>query len=150
MIICCIVKIGLAVKQSVVYYIVKGDSAMALHKSGEDYLEAILILHNKKGSVRSIDIADFMGVSKPSISNAIKLLREGGFLTMDENKMIKLTKSGREEAERIYERHRFLTEGLIAIGVSPDVAEQDACKIEHDISVETFAKLKVHYEKVKG
>ncbi|MBR2784313.1 MAG: metal-dependent transcriptional regulator [Firmicutes bacterium] len=123
---------------------------MALHKSGEDYLEAILILHNKKGSVRSIDIADFMGVSKPSISNAIKLLREGGFLTMDENKMIKLTKSGREEAERIYERHRFLTEGLIAIGVSPDVAEQDACKIEHDISVETFAKLKVHYEKVKG
>ena len=84
---------------------------MRLHKSGEDYLEAILVLHNKKGSVRSIDIADYMGVSKPSISNAIKLLREGGFLVMDENKMIKLTKRGREEAERIYERHRFLKIG---------------------------------------
>ena len=122
---------------------------MGLHKSGEDYLEAILILHNKKGSVRSIDIADFMGVTKPSISNAVKLLREGGFLTMDENKMIKLTKAGREEAERVYERHRFLTEGLIAIGVDPDVAEQDACKIEHDISTETFNKLKEHSEKIK-
>ena len=115
---------------------------MRLHKSGEDYLEAILILHNKKGSVRSIDIADYMGVSKPSISNAIKLLREGGFLIMDENKMIKLTKRGREEAERIYERHRFLTESLIAIGVSPEVAEEDACKIEHDISDETFDAIK--------
>lgn len=123
---------------------------MRLHKSGEDYLEAILILHNKKGSVRSIDIADFMGVTKPSISNAIKLLREGGFLTMDENKMIKLTKSGRDEAERIYERHRFLTEWLIAIGVEPGTAEEDACKIEHDISVETFDRLKEYCERVRS
>ncbi|MBO7668483.1 MAG: metal-dependent transcriptional regulator [Firmicutes bacterium] len=123
---------------------------MRLHKSGEDYLEAILVLHNKKGSVRSIDIADYMGVSKPSISNAIKLLREGGFLVMDENKMIKLTKRGREEADRIYERHRFLTEGLIAIGVSPEVAEEDACKIEHDISAETFDRMKEYFEKVKN
>ena len=122
---------------------------MNLHKSGEDYLEAILILHNKKGSVRSIDIADFMGVSKPSISNAIKLLREGGFLVMDDSKMIKLTKSGREAAERIYERHRFLTEGLIAIGVDPDTAEKDACKIEHDLSAETFEKLKAFWDQVK-
>ena len=122
---------------------------MRLHKSGEDYLEAILILHNKKGSVRSIDIADYMGVSKPSISNAIKLLREGGFLIMDENKMIKLTKRGREEAERIYERHRFLTESLIAIGVSPEIAEEDACKIEHDISAETFDRLKEYSERIK-
>lgn len=122
---------------------------MNLHKSGEDYLEAILILHNKKGSVRSIDIADFMGVTKPSISNAIKLLREGGFLVMDDSKMIKLTKSGREAAERIYERHRFLTEGLIAIGVDPDTAEKDACKIEHDLSAETFEKLKAFWDQVK-
>ncbi|MBR5430250.1 MAG: metal-dependent transcriptional regulator [Firmicutes bacterium] len=121
---------------------------MQLHRSGEDYLEAILILHNSKGSVRSIDIAEYMGVTKPSISNAIKLLREGGSLTMDESKMIKLTKSGREEAERIYERHRFLTEGLIAIGVPPELAEQDACRIEHDISRETFECLKEHCERV--
>ena len=122
---------------------------MRLHKSGEDYLEAILILHNKKGSVRSIDIADYMGVSKPSISNAIKLLREGGFLIMDENKMIKLTKRGREEAERIYKRHRFLTESLIAIGVRPEIAEEDACKIEHDISAETFDRLKEYSDSIK-
>lgn len=122
---------------------------MRLHKSGEDYLEAILILHNKKGNVRSIDIADFMGVSKPSISNAIKLLREGGFLVMDDSKMIKLTRTGKEAAERIYERHRFLTEGLIAIGVEPDTAEKDACKIEHDLSAETFEKLKAFWDRVK-
>lgn len=113
-----------------------------LHKSGEDYLEAILVLKHKNGLVRSLDVAEHMGVSKPSISNAVRLLREGGFLTMDEAKHLELTELGREVAERIYERHILLTRGLIAIGVDPVVAERDACRIEHDISRESFDKLK--------
>ncbi len=115
---------------------------MNLHKSGEDYLEAILVLKHKNGLVRSLDVAEHMGVSKPSISNAVRLLREGGFLTMDEAKHLELTELGREVAERIYERHILLTRGLIAIGVDPVVAERDACRIEHDISRESFDKLK--------
>ena len=115
---------------------------MNLHKSGEDYLEAILVLKHKNGLVRSLDVAEHMGVSKPSISNAVRLLREGGFLTMDEAKHLELTELGREVAERIYERHILLTRGLSAIGVEPVVAEQDACRIEHDISRESFDKLK--------
>lgn len=113
-----------------------------LHKSGEDYLEAILVLKHKNGLVRSLDVAEHMGVSKPRISNAVRLLREGGFLTMDEAKHLELTELGREVAERIYERHILLTRGLIAIGVDPVVAERDACRIEHDISRESFDKLK--------
>ena len=115
---------------------------MNLHKSGEDYLEAILVLKHKNGLVRSLDVAEHMGVSKPSISNAVRLLREGGFLTMDEAKHLELTELGREVAERIYERHILLTRGLIASGVDPVVAERDACRIEHDISRESFDKLK--------
>ena len=119
---------------------------MRLHKSGEDYLEAILVLEQKNGDVRSLDLAEHMGVSKPSISNAMKLLREGGFLTMDENKLIHLTELGREVAGNIYERHVLLTKTLILIGVEPAVAEQDACRVEHDISRETFDRLKEHFE----
>ena len=119
---------------------------MRLHKSGEDYLEAILVLEQKNGDVRSLDLAEHMSVSKPSISNAMKLLREGGFLTMDENKLIHLTELGREVAENIYERHVLLTKTLILIGVEPAVAEQDACRVEHDISRETFDRLKEHFE----
>ncbi|MBQ8074746.1 MAG: metal-dependent transcriptional regulator [Oscillospiraceae bacterium] len=122
---------------------------MKLHKSGEDYLEAILVLQKKNGYVRSLDMAEYVGVTKPSISNATKLLREGGFLTMDGSKMIHLTEVGKEVAERIYERHRILTEYLTAIGVDPEIAEEDACKIEHDISKETFEKMKEHWEKEK-
>ena len=118
---------------------------MRLHKSGEDYLEAILVLEQKNGDVRSLDLAEHMGVSKPSISNAMKLLREGGFLTMDGNKLIHLTELGREVAGNIYERHVLLTKTLILIGVEPAVAEQDACRIEHDISRETFDRLKEHF-----
>lgn len=118
---------------------------MRLHKSGEDYLEAILVLEQKNGDVRSLDLAEHMSVSKPSISNAMKLLREGGFLTMDENKLIHLTELGREVAENIYERHVLLTKTLILIGVEPAVAEQDACRVEHDISRETFDRLKEHF-----
>ena len=120
---------------------------MRLHKSGEDYLEAILVLEQKNGDVRSLDLAEHMGVSKPSISNAMKLLREGGFLTMDENKLIHLTELGREVAENIYERHVLLTKTLILIGVEPAVAEQDACRIEHDISQASYDGLKAWYEK---
>ena len=115
---------------------------MQLQESGEMYLEAILVLKHKNGLVRSLDVAEHMGVSKPSISNAVRLLREGGFLTMDEAKHLELTELGREVAERIYERHILLTRGLIAIGVDPVVAERDACRIEHDISRESFDKLK--------
>ena len=119
---------------------------MRLHKSGEDYLEAILVLEQKNGDVRSLDLAEHMSVSKPSISNAMKLLREGGFLTMDGNKRIHLTELGREVAGNIFERHVLLTKTLILIGVEPAVAEQDACRIEHDISRETFDRLKEHFE----
>ena len=120
---------------------------MRLHRSGEDYLEAILILEQKRGYVRSSDVVEQINVTKPSVTNATRLLREGGFLTMDEEKLIHLTELGREVAESIYERHCILTEGLIYLGVDPETAEQDACRIEHDISRETFEKLKEHWER---
>ena len=120
---------------------------MRLHKSGEDYLEAILILEQKRGYVRSSDVAQQLSVTKPSVSNATRLLKEGGFLTMDEDKLIHLTELGHEVAESIYERHCILTEGLIFLGVDPETAEQDACRIEHDISRETFEKLKEYWER---
>ena len=115
---------------------------MTLYKSGEDYLKAILVLTNRNGAVRSLDVANYLNVTKPSVCRAMRLLKEGEFLSMDENKRIHLTELGREVAERIYERHILLTRGLIAIGVDPVVAEQDACRIEHDISRESFDKLK--------
>ena len=120
---------------------------MRLHRSGEDYLEAMLILDQKHGYVRSSDVAEQLSVTKPSVTNATRLLREGGFLTMDEEKLIHLTELGREVAESIYERHCILTEGLIYLGVDPEMAEQDACRIEHDISRETFEKLKEYWER---
>ena len=120
---------------------------MRLHRSGEDYLEAILILEQKRGYVRSSDVAEQMNVTKPSVTNATRLLNEGGFLTMDEEKLIHLTELGREVAGSIYERHCILTEGLIFLGVEPETAEQDACRIEHDISRETFEKLKEYWER---
>ena len=121
---------------------------MRLHKSGEDYLEAILILEQKRGYVRSSDVAEQMKVTKPSVTNATRLLKEGGFLTMDGDKQIRLTELGREVAESIYERHCILKEGLIYLGVDAETAEQDACRIEHDISRETFEKLKACWENI--
>ncbi len=117
---------------------------MKLHASGEDYLEAILILQKQKGesAVRSIDLAQHMGFSKPSISHAVGVLRDGGFLVMDKDGFLHLTERGREVAEKIYERHRFFTEQLIAAGVDEATAEQDACRIEHAISDTSFEKLK--------
>ena len=120
---------------------------MKLYASGEDNLEAILMLQKKNGMVRSIDLARHMEVSKPSVSHAVKTLREGGFLTMDKDYCLHLTAIGRDVAEKIYERHQFFAEQLIAAGVDQETAEQDACRIEHAISDTSFRKLK---EKVQG
>ena len=113
-----------------------------LHASGEDYLEIILVLQKKLGMVRSVDVARHMEVSKPSVCHAVATLRDGGFLTMDEDHFLHLTDVGRVVAERIYERHCFFTEQLIAAGVDPKTAEADACRIEHIISDESFDRLK--------
>ena len=116
---------------------------MKLHASGEDYLKIILVLQKKLGMVRSVDIARYMEVSKPSVCHAVATLRDGGFLTMDEDHFLHLTDVGREVAEKIYERHCFFTEQLIiAAGVDPKTAEADACRIEHIISDESFDRLK--------
>ena len=119
---------------------------MEIHESAEDYLEKILMLKNEKGYVRSIDIANMMGYSKPSISIAMKHLRENGYITMDKENLINLTDTGRAVAERIYFRHRTLMTFLEKLGVSPENAEKDACKIEHDISDESFEKLRAFAE----
>ena len=113
-----------------------------LHASGEDYLEAVLVIQKKKGMVRSVDVSRHMEVSKPSVCHAVATLRDGGFLTMDEDHFLQLTDVGREVAEKIYERHCFFTEQLIAAGVDPKTAEADACRIEHIISDESFDRLK--------
>lgn len=117
---------------------------MHLQESGEMYLETILILSEKKNDVRSIDICDEMGFSKPSISRAMHLLKDGGYLDIDENGYITLTELGREIAEKIYERHRYLTAFFVAIGVDEDTASEDACRIEHVISDKTFSAVKEH------
>ena len=121
---------------------VKRQHGTSLHASGEDYLEAVLVLQKEKGMVRSVDVARHMGVSKPSVCHAVATLRDGGFLTMDEDYSLHLTDVGREVAEKIYERHCFFTEQLIAAGVDPRTAEADACRIEHIISDESFSRLK--------
>lgn len=110
--------------------------------SGEDYLEAILVIQNQKGMVRSIDVVRHLNLSKPSVSHTVSLLQTGGFLTVDEDHFLYLTDLGREIAEKIYERHCFFTKHLIEIGVDPKTAEADACRIEHVISAETFERLK--------
>ena len=119
---------------------------MKLHASGEDYLENILVLQKKRGMVRSVDVARHMEVSKPSVCHAVATLRDGGFLMMDEDHFLHLTDVGREVAERIYERHCFFTEQLIATGVDPKTAEADACRIEHTISQDSFEKIRRAHE----
>lgn len=121
----------------------KDRGKQSLYASGEDYLEAILVLQEKLGMVRSVDVARHMGVSKASVTHATTTLRKGGFLTMDKEHYIHLTNAGRVTAEKIYERHQFFTNRLIAAGVEPKQAEQDACRMEHAISDESFAKLKM-------
>lgn len=120
---------------------------MKLHASGEDYLEAILMLQKKNGMVRSIDLARHMNFSKPSISHAVGVLKNGGFLTVDDDGFLHLTAIGREVAEKIYERHQFFTEQLVVAGVDLETAEQEACRMEHAISDTSFQKLK---EKIQG
>ena len=122
---------------------------MKLYASGEDYLEAILVLQKKLGVVRSVDVARHMEVSKPSVCHAVATLRDGGFLTMGEDHFLHLTDVGREVAERIYERHCFFTEQLIAAGVDPKTAEADACRIEHIISQDSFEKIRRAHEQGK-
>lgn len=120
---------------------------MKIYALGADYLEAVLVLQKKKGMVRSVDLARHMGFSKPSISHAVGVLKNGGFLTVDEDGYFHLTEDGREVAEKIYERHQFFTEQLVAVGVDRETAERDACRIEHAISEEAFQKLKASVEK---
>lgn len=119
---------------------------MRLNQSREDYLKAILILFNKNGYVRSADVAEQLGITRPSVSKTIGSLKENGFIRLDKNKMIFLTDHGLEIAESVYEKHRFLTEKLIFIGVDPKTAETDACKIEHALSEESFEKIKSFWE----
>ena len=119
---------------------------MKLRASGEDYLEAILVLQRQKGMVRSVDVARHLEVSKPSVSHAVTTLKEGGFLTMDEDFFLHLTDLGREIAEQTYEKHRFFTDRLIEAGVDPETAERDACRMEHVISQESFEHLKNAYK----
>lgn len=119
---------------------------MHLQESGEMYLETILILSKKSNFVRAIDVGEHMGYSKPSVSRAVGLLKAGGYIHVDENGAITLLPPGQEVAERIYERHRVLTDFFQRIGVTPDVAEADACRIEHVISEETFNAWRAHEE----
>lgn len=117
---------------------------MQLQESGEMYLETIYILTEENPNVRSIDICEHMGFSKPSVSRAVGLLKRGGYINVDMDGYISLTDVGREVAEKMYDRHRLLTDFLIGLGVNADVAANDACKIEHHISDESFEALKRH------
>ncbi|MBR5114473.1 MAG: metal-dependent transcriptional regulator [Oscillospiraceae bacterium] len=118
--------------------------AAKIQESGEMYLETILILSKKKSDVRSIDVVEYMGFSKPSVSRAMAKLREDRYIVMDEDGFIALTEKGRELAGKIYERHTALTGFLVSIGVNEETAAADACKMEHDISDETFEAMKRH------
>ena len=117
---------------------------MNLHESGEDYLETILRLREEKGQVRSIDVAGALSVSKPSVSVAMKKLRDSGHIEMDEAGLLTLTAEGEAVAQRIYERHRVIAKMLMGLGVEPETAAREACKIEHDIYADTFEKIKRH------
>ena len=117
---------------------------MNLQESGEMYLESILVLTKKKSGVRSIDISEYMGVSKPSVSRAIGLLREGGYITVDRDGYLSLTQMGQKKAEDIFSRHNVITEFLVSLGVDEETAQGDACRIEHVISTESFEAIKKH------
>lgn len=128
------------------YKKMKRVNDMQIHESAEDYLESILILKNKSGCVRSIDIVNYFDYSKPSISIAIKNLRLNGYVTVDEKGYIELTEKGMEIAERVYERHILLTKWLVALGVDEATASKDACRIEHIISDNSFEAIRKHIE----
>ena len=122
---------------------------MHVQESGEMYLETILVLSKKGKTVRSVDVSEYMGFSKPSVSRAIGLLKSGGYVEMDRDGTLTLTESGRTIAEKIYERHTLLTGFLIRLGVDEKIAAQDACKMEHDISDESFEAMKRHVLKTE-
>ena len=122
----------------------KGMIRVSLHESAEMYLETIYQLSQNQATVRSIDVAETMGYSKPSISRAVGLLKKGGYLVMEKDGSLTLTESGLEIAQKVYERHTILTNVLVRLGVSPEVAAEDACKMEHVISDETFNAMKRH------
>lgn len=122
---------------------------MGMHESGEMYLETIYVLLNKNGAVRSIDISEHMGYSKPSVSRAVGLLRSGGYILVDKDGYITLTSAGTKLAVKIYERHTLLSRLLIMLGVSPEVAAEDACRLEHAISDESFEAIKRYTEQMK-
>ena len=117
---------------------------MTVHESGEMYLEAILVLQRKQDFVRSVDVGEYLGYSKPSVSRAMGLLRKGGLITVERDGGLHLTQEGRELAEKIYERHTVLSRVLIGLGVPEEIAVEDACKIEHDISDVSFEIIKQH------
>ncbi len=123
---------------------------MKIGESAEDYLETILILKNRNGYVRSIDIATELGFSKPSVSVAMKNLRQNGYIRVDPNGYIELEDSGKAIAEKIYERHTFLSAWFIELGVDPKTAVEDACRMEHVISVNTFNAIKKHVNRIKS
>lgn len=122
---------------------------MVIHESAEDYLESILVLRERRGQVRSIDVVNELGYSKPSVSIAMKKLRESGYISMDADGSITLNESGLEIASRIYGRHKTITRFFVLLGVDPAVAAEDACKVEHDLSDETFARLKEFVERTE-
>ena len=115
---------------------------MSVHESGEMYLEAILVLKKKNGSVRSVDVSEYLGYSKPSVSRAMGILKTGGYILVEKDGAITLTETGREIAEKIYERHTVLSNLLIRLGVSEETAVADACKLEHAVSDESFEAIK--------
>ena len=120
---------------------------MSIHESGEMYLETVYILSRKSRTVRSIDVAEYMGFSRPSVSRAIGLLRKDGFILIDDQGFLKLTESGEKTAKRMYERHTLLSQLLMNIGVDEKTATEDACRIEHYISEKTFDAIKEHVKK---
>ena len=117
---------------------------MGIRESGEMYLETIHVLLKKNGSVRSVDVSEYMGYSKPSVSRAVGLLKKGEYIQVDKDGYITLTDKGRDVAEKIYERHTVLSRMLIALGVSAETAAEDACRLEHAISDESFEAIKKH------
>ena len=131
----------------VLLYNYKRGVFMRLQESGEMYIESIYVLNKKMGNVRSIDVCEHLGYSKPSVSRAMSLLKKGGFVVMDKEGYLTLTDAGREVAEKMYQRHTILSELLISLGVSEETAIDDACKIEHHISDESFNAIKKYLEK---
>lgn len=134
-----------------IYYTISPkQGGLFMHESGEMYLETIYILSRKGTQLRSIDIAEYMGYTKPSISRAVGLLKKSGHILVDKDGFITLTENGRVIAERMYERHTTLTDILLRLGVDSETASEDACRMEHDISDKTFQALKSHFDKIQN